>query len=81
MKSYPSLCIGVCKYKKHGFCKGCAMTKKEKGLFKKDLQRFDLETLINKVFKRQVAAGIHQAWRKKYRKKCEKRGLSPPTFT
>lgn len=80
MPKIPSPCIGVCKYRRAGHCIACSMTKPQKSIFKglkKDSHR---RAFITMLVAQQAHLGKFRAWLPAYLKRCEKKGVKPPTL-
>ena len=73
MAEIPSPCIDVCKFKRHGHCLGCSMTKAQKSLFKqvkKDKHRI---AFVQMLQQQQEALGKYKHWGPAYAKKLAKK--------
>lgn len=73
----PSPCIDVCKYRRGGHCIACAMTKPQKKLFK-SLKGKHRPAFVAMLINQQRALGGYTFWPRKYRRKCEAKGVVPP---
>ena len=81
MPETPSPCIDVCKFKRHGHCIGCSMTKAQKSLFKalkKDAHRAGF---VDMLMAQQETMGKYAGWKLAYAKKCKKKGAKVPFDT
>ena len=78
MAKIPSPCVDVCKFKLNGRCIGCAMTKKQKKMFRRLKSGRKRLRFITDLVDEQTALGRHDYWRKMYLRKCKKKGAKPP---
>lgn len=74
----PSPCIDVCKYRNKGHCIACSMTKPQKKAFKKLKGPAERRAFLTMLIAQQAVLGRYTAWVSVYRRKCERKGVSPP---
>jgi predicted Fe-S protein YdhL (DUF1289 family) len=77
-KKIPSPCVDVCKYRRHGHCIACSMTKAQKSLFKKLKSDKHRAAFLEMLVAQQGHMGKFRAWPEMYRKRCTKKGVKPP---
>ena len=78
MSKIPSPCLDVCKFKREGHCIGCSMTKAQKSLFKNLKKPKHKEAYIEMLLAQQDRLGRYSHWAEGYKRKCAKKGVTPP---
>ncbi|MEO0751449.1 MAG: DUF1289 domain-containing protein [Pseudomonadota bacterium] len=79
-KKLPSPCVDVCKYKRHGHCIACSMTKAQKSLFKGLKQDKHRAAFVEMLIAQQHHLGKFPAWPALYAKRCAKKGVPVPNL-
>ena len=74
----PSPCVSVCKNADDGVCKGCGLTRDERRAFARTRTRAVRKLILKTGIARLRERGRLKRWRKRYRKKCRKRGVAAP---
>jgi predicted Fe-S protein YdhL (DUF1289 family) len=78
MSKIPSPCIKVCKFKRDGHCIGCSMTKAQKSMFKTLKKETHQRAFLDLLVHQQNDMGKFAHWAIAYRKRCDKKGVTPP---
>lgn len=82
MSSYPSPCIGVCKFRRKGaierHCIGCSMTKSQKKMWKGLKKRKAQGAFLDLLRNQQEALGKYGHWLRAYARRLAKRDTAPP---
>ncbi|MCK0097315.1 DUF1289 domain-containing protein [Yoonia sp. F2084L] len=78
MPKTPSPCIDVCKYKRHGHCIGCSMTKTQKSMFKSLKKDSHRAAFVDMLMAQQAHLGKYGGWQMAYARKCKKKGVKVP---
>jgi uncharacterized protein len=74
----PTPCIGVCKFDNAGFCRGCAMNKREKKSSKKLKGKSEKRSLFTALVARLAGLGRLEYWTRMYDRKCHRKGAENP---
>lgn len=74
----PSPCIDVCKYRNKGHCIACSMTKLQKKAFKRLKGSTERRAFLTMLVAQQTVLGRYAAWATAYRRKCDRKGVTPP---
>ena len=78
-KKLPSPCIDVCKFRRHGHCIGCSMTKEQKKMFKALRKPGHRQAFIEMLMHQQSALGKYGHWWPAYARKCARKKVTPPS--
>lgn len=80
-KKLPSPCVDVCKFRRHGHCIGCSMTKAQKRMFKALRKVEHQNAFLVMLMHQQSDLGKYGHWQPAYLKKCARKGVTPPVAT
>ena len=79
MPKTPTPCIDVCKYKLHGHCIACSMTKGQKQMAERLRDPDAMAEFVRGLVAQQASLGRpFWAWESAYRQKCAKTGVPCP---
>ena len=74
----PSPCVDVCKFRNGGHCIACSMTKAQKKMFKHLDGRRERAAFVQMLLAQQQVVGAKEGWKKAYRRKCDRKGVTAP---